>query len=494
MFLETPPARSNQIGEPFTEAEFTLGVAPVASGSETMAALMPNVTLGTPVTGVFDAGPTTPPNLTVPEELSALPTSDGTDLWRDAVPLQEGSRLTITVESGAADRLIGGSTATTVGEFAETVSSSRYRVVGEIADEESDGYSDTSPVVATGVSEAIFELTGRSREMRARIVFGSALIGTAASLLASALLQLISSQQATSALPTILPRVERQSTNGRRVDAAHGPRSTVRLAVWSLAPPEKAPYTTYAQAAHAVVALDPDLLVITDLAPTFDLLELERHLRECSGLAYRGEICDASLGNDPSARIAILCRTEVWIEQFERFRSFDLAQGRTRFMIAINAEVSDLEFKVAVSGVDLALQDHNLPPSRVASAPDSDPYDALRAWVASGEKVLLFADSAFQMDGTLNHVSAWERNSRSMPRLGGDDGPAVSNFAISPNMSTRYVRGSLQRVPLHWALNMGRRRFERSISSHTPLVASVLIRLPPTAAPRHRTEEKRRRK
>ena len=78
-------------------------------------------------------------------------------------------------------------------------------------------------------------------------------------------------------------------------------------------------------------------------------------------------------------------------------------------------------------------------------------------------------------DDLMNFVSSWDLQDRFSHILEAGRANLLDGFAISRRFSTEYIRGSLRLFPMHWTMNVGRKRFRRDVSDHLPFVASFGI-------------------
>ena len=78
-------------------------------------------------------------------------------------------------------------------------------------------------------------------------------------------------------------------------------------------------------------------------------------------------------------------------------------------------------------------------------------------------------------NGLMNFISSWDLQESFSHILKSGRANLLDGFAISRKYSTEYVRGSLRLFPMHWAMDMGREKFRKTVSDHLPFVATVRI-------------------
>ncbi len=78
-------------------------------------------------------------------------------------------------------------------------------------------------------------------------------------------------------------------------------------------------------------------------------------------------------------------------------------------------------------------------------------------------------------EDVLDFVSSWDLQERFSHILESGRENLLDGFAVSRRFSTRYITGSLQLVPMHWTLGMGREKFRAQVSDHLPFMASFRL-------------------
>ena len=78
-------------------------------------------------------------------------------------------------------------------------------------------------------------------------------------------------------------------------------------------------------------------------------------------------------------------------------------------------------------------------------------------------------------DDLMDFLSSWDLQARFSHIAPKGRANLLDGFAISRTFSTEYVRGSLRLFPMHWAMNIGREEYRKTVSDHLPFVATFRI-------------------
>lgn len=256
--------------------------------------------------------------------------------------------------------------------------------------------------------------------------------------------------------------------------------TTAKVAAWNLAGFGGISKNRLKAQVEGLTLLDAEIVALVELNPASALDTLQQGLAK-KGVAYNS--CIVPQAGD--LHIGVLFKEGITAKNPRLLEGSDLGDPVRRKAFVVEMQVGRFDFLLIVvhlkSGRGTAEQG-----IRDAQAKIIGRFITQRRQ-ESREDILLLGD--FNMipgqdvsnfhhlggDDLMDFVSSWDLQERYSHILEAGRANLLDGFAVSRTFSTEYIRGSLRVFPMHWAMDIGREKFRRTVSDHLPFVASFRI-------------------
>ncbi|MFC1583752.1 endonuclease/exonuclease/phosphatase family protein [Candidatus Neomarinimicrobiota bacterium] len=256
--------------------------------------------------------------------------------------------------------------------------------------------------------------------------------------------------------------------------------STAKVAAWNLAGFGGIPAERLERQVEGLALLDAEVVALVEINPQSALDTL------IQGLARKGVTYHASIVPQASdLHIGVLYKEGVTVDNPRLLDGTDLGDTARRKAFVVDIEVGRFDFMLIVvhlkSGRSAAEQQIRDEQAKVIG------QFITERRARSREDILLVGDfnmipgqdvSNFHHLGgedLIDFLSSWDLQDRYSHILTAGRANLLDGFAISRKYSTEYIRGSLRLFAMHWAMDMGRDKFRKTVSDHLPFVASFRI-------------------
>lgn len=235
---------------------------------------------------------------------------------------------------------------------------------------------------------------------------------------------------------------------------------------------------------EAIVALDADVLLLSEFTPDSALEPLLRDLRR-EGLAYQGKIVQKR----GKQNLVFLVRNGISVANQRVWE--DIQLGNNDLRPALVADIRAGQFDFRLVGVHLKSKRLNSSSNPEQKDPNRVRDDQLRLLanhitreLGTNEKDLMVIgdynmipdEDKAQFDMLravgLTFPHFWVNKEHvSYLRADGKSGSMLDGMGISPSAGEEFVKGSFQVVQLHQTLKVSKSKFRREYSDHLPIAA-----------------------
>ena len=256
--------------------------------------------------------------------------------------------------------------------------------------------------------------------------------------------------------------------------------STAKVAAWNLNGYDCIPNKRLQQQVKGLAHLDAEVVALVEINPMSALHTLCYGLEE-KGVRYHSSI----LEQEGSLNIGVLFKEGITAECPRLLEGSDLGQPTLRKAFIVDMTIGRFDFTLIVvhlkSGRGEKEQKIRDEQAKVIGKFIKDQREG------SHEDILLVGDfnmvpgqdvSNFHHLGgndLMDFLSSWDLQDRYSHILKSGRANLLDGFAISRTFSNEYIRGSLRVFPMHWAMDIGREKYRKTVSDHLPFVASFRI-------------------
>ncbi|WP_020528680.1 endonuclease/exonuclease/phosphatase family protein [Flexithrix dorotheae] len=256
--------------------------------------------------------------------------------------------------------------------------------------------------------------------------------------------------------------------------------SSARVGAWNLGGYGGIPDERIAKQVEGLTLMDAEVLALVEVNPIEVIQKLQDGLAE-NGLNYKHKI----LKQNNDLNIGILFKEGIEVGEPFLLENSDLNLPERRKAFVIEVKVGNFDFIMIIVHLksgrgkgDQKLRDEQAKVigEFITKLRDESREDILLVGdfnMIPGEDVSNFHHLGG--DDLMNFISSWDLQDRYSHILEAGRANLLDGFAISRTFSTEYIRGSLRLFQMHWAMNMGRERFRKTVSDHLPFVANFRI-------------------
>ena len=256
--------------------------------------------------------------------------------------------------------------------------------------------------------------------------------------------------------------------------------TTAKIAAWNLAGFGGIPDERLERQVEGLALLDAEVIALVEINPVAALDTLKQDLAK-KGVTYKSTI----VHQEGDLHIGVLFKEGVTAKNPRLLDGSDLGDTDRRKAFLVDMEVGRFDFLLIVVHLKSGRSSANQKLRDDQAKAIGHLITARRA--QSREDILLVGDfnmvpgqdvSNFHHLGgedLMDFVSSWDLQDRYSHILAAGRASLLDGFAISRTYSTEYIRGSLRVFPMHWAMDIGRRKFRETVSDHLPFVASFRI-------------------